>query len=133
MVICFESLVNIGVLMVSELDSTLICRPGFSYQESANHQGLDVKHFECFRIVVPPATRCLGLHVPRMSPQKPSKKSRLLKSRYLFSHCIFHIDLGTPVDFSWPLFYYLFLRFSPNSPYKLGHRHLFHGILQMQS
>ena len=41
--------------MVGELDSMLICHPVFSHQESANHRGLDVKHFECFWIVVPPA------------------------------------------------------------------------------
>ena len=48
MAIFFEKLVNLGVLMVGELDSMLICRLVFSHQESANHQGLDVKHIECF-------------------------------------------------------------------------------------
>ena len=54
MVICFERILIIGVLMFGELDYTLICHPSFSHQESANHRGLDVKHFECFQIVVPP-------------------------------------------------------------------------------
>ena len=105
MVIWFEKLVSLGVLMVGELDSMLIYCPSFSYQESANHRGLDVKHFECFRIAVPLAALCLGFPVPGVSPEKPSKKSRVPNSWYSFSHCIFHIDLGTPVDFSWPLFY----------------------------
>ena len=83
MAICFEKLASLGVLMVGELDSTLICHPGFSYQESANHQGLDVKHFECFRIVVPSAGWCLGFLVTGVSSQKPSKKSWLPKSRYM--------------------------------------------------
>ena len=75
MAICFEKLVILGVLMVGELDSTLICRPGFSYQESTNHRGLDVKHFECFRIAVPQDAQCLGFPVLGVSPKKPSKKS----------------------------------------------------------
>ena len=68
MEISFEKLVSLGVLMVGELDSTLIFRPGFSHQESANHRSLDVKHFECFWVVVPLATSCLGFLVPVVSP-----------------------------------------------------------------
>ena len=83
MAICFEKLASLGVLMVGELDSMLICHPGFSHQESANHQGLDVKHFECFRIVVPPAAQCLGFPIPGVSPQRRWNKSRLPKSQYL--------------------------------------------------
>ena len=80
MVICFEKLVIIEVLMVGELDSMLICRPGFSHQESTNHRGLDVKHFECFQIVVPPATWCLGFLILGVSPQKLWKKSQFPNS-----------------------------------------------------
>ena len=83
MVICFEKLVNLRVLMVGELDSKLICFPGFSHKESANHRVLDVKHFECFWIVVPPAVGCLGFPIPGVSPQKPWKKLRLPKSQYM--------------------------------------------------
>ena len=82
MAICFEKLVSLRVLMVGELDYTLICHPGFSHQESANHRGLDVKHFECFQIVVPSATWCLGFLVPGVSPQKLWKKSQFPNSWY---------------------------------------------------
>ena len=68
MAICFENLVRPKVLMVGEIDSMLIYRPSFSHQESANHRGLDVKHFEFFWIVVPPAAWCLGFPVLGVSP-----------------------------------------------------------------
>ena len=74
MVIFFEKLVSLGVLMFGEIDSMLICHPGFSHQEIANHSGLDVKHFECFQIVVPQATQCLGFPILGVSPQKPGKR-----------------------------------------------------------
>ena len=83
MTICFEKLVSLGVLMVGELDSTLIYRPSFSHQESTNHQGLDVNHFECFQIVVPLSAWFLGFLVPGVSPQRPWEKSRLPKSQYM--------------------------------------------------
>ena len=74
MVICFEKLVSLGVLMVGEIDSTLICPIGFLHEESANHRGLDVKHFKYFWIVVPPAAWCLGFPILGVSPQKPGKR-----------------------------------------------------------
>ena len=71
MEICFEKLVSLRVLMVGEIDPMLIYRPGFSHPERANHRGLDAKHFECFWIDVPLATRCLGFPIPRVSPYRP--------------------------------------------------------------
>ena len=47
MEIWFDKLVSLGVLLVGELDSNLIYRPGFSHQGSTNHRGGDViHHFE---------------------------------------------------------------------------------------
>ena len=99
MAICFEKLASLGVLMVGELDSTLICHPGFSCQESANHQGLDVKHFECFRIDVPSATRCLGFPVP--GPVSPEILEEIVASKVPVFVLPLHLPhrLGDPSGF----------------------------------
>ena len=65
MAIYFEKLVSLGVLMVGELDSTLICHLGFSHQEITNHQGLDVKNLgnfsdSCTSCCVLPRFSCPG-------------------------------------------------------------------------
>ena len=44
MAIWFENIVSMGVLLVGELDSKLIYRPGCSHQGSTNHRGADVMH-----------------------------------------------------------------------------------------
>ena len=44
---------------------------------------------------------------------------------------VFDIDLGSPMDFSEPVFEGFFFRLSPHDVDKLRHRHLFVGVLQL--
>ena len=62
MEICFENLVNIEVLMVGELDSTLICRLVFSHQELCQPSRPGCEALWMF-----PDSYTSGCEVPRVS------------------------------------------------------------------
>ena len=81
MVVWFEKLVCQGVLMVGEHEIMFLYHPGCLHQEIANHQGLDVMHFEYFQIVVPLAMQYRGFPIPGVSPQKSLKRSWLPNSQ----------------------------------------------------
>ena len=83
MVVWFHKLICQGVLMVGEYEIMFLYHLGCLHQEISNHQGLDVMHFEYLRIVIPPTTQYDGFPVPRVCPQKSSKKSWLPKSHYM--------------------------------------------------
>ena len=83
MAVWFQKLIFQGVLMVGEYEIMFLYHPGCLHQEIANHQGLDVMHFEFFQIVIPRAAQYDSFPVPGVSPQKPSKRSQLPKSHYM--------------------------------------------------
>ena len=66
--------------MVGEYEIMFLYHPGCLHQEIANHQGLDVMHFEYSRIGIIPAAQYNAFPISRVCPQKYSKRSRLLKS-----------------------------------------------------
>ena len=83
MAVWFKKLVCHGVLMVGEHEIMFLYHPGCLHQEISNHQGLDVMHFEYFRIGIILAAQYDGFPVSRVCPQKSSKRSQLPKS-----HCM---------------------------------------------
>ena len=70
MAVWFQKLICQGVLMVSEYEITFLYHPGCLHQEISNHQGLDVMHFEYFRIGILPAAQYNGFLVFGVCPPK---------------------------------------------------------------
>ena len=66
--------------MVGEHEIMFLYHPGCLHQEIANHQGLDVMHFEYFQIGILPAAQYDGFPVSGVCPQKSLKRSQLPKS-----------------------------------------------------
>ena len=83
MAVWFHKLICQGVLMVFEYEIMFLYHLGCLHQEISNHQGLDVMHFEYFRIGILPAAQYNGFPVSGVCPQKSLKRSRLPKSYYM--------------------------------------------------
>ena len=68
MAVWLEKLIFQGVLMVREYEIMFLYHPGCLHQEISNHQGLDVMHFEYFRMVIPLAAQYDDFPFPRVCP-----------------------------------------------------------------
>ena len=68
--IWFEKLICHGVLMVGEYEIMFLYHPSCLHQEIANHQALDVMHFEYSQIGILPAAQYNGFLVFGACPQK---------------------------------------------------------------
>ena len=67
MAVWFEKLVRQGILMVGKHKIVFLHHPGYLLQESANHQGTDVKHlgrFNYFHTSLPSDALCMGFYIP---------------------------------------------------------------------
>ena len=83
MVVWFQNLICQGVLMVCEYEIMFLYHPSCLHSEITNHQGLDVMHFEYFRIGILQDAQYDGFPVPGVCPQKSSKRSQLPKSYFM--------------------------------------------------
>ena len=83
MVVWFHKLICQGVLMVGEYEIMFLYHPCCLHQEIANHQGLNVMHFEYYQIGILLPTQYNVFLISRVCPHKSSKRSRLPKSSYM--------------------------------------------------